>query len=192
MLTYYRKQLIKSGIIIAFILVFALVMTHYIYYKFKDTRDHVSNSKSLSVTFHEKASDQVSLLRVTPVSDSVGLSSHAYTFTIKNNMSTTVGYSVKLVQDLETVLEDDCSENQMPLSIIKGAIHKDKEENRFFMVSDLKDNTILSRKLKGGAEVSYTVRFWTTTSTLPMNHDLHFHGKIQVLENGVDIATATE
>lgn len=190
MLTYYRKQMIKGAMIIAFILTFALVATHYIYYKFKDTRDQVSVSSSLEVTFHEKTGDNVSLMKVAPVSDSVGQSSHAYTFTIKNHLKDPVLYSVKLVKDLEMVVDDDCEEKQMPLSIIKGVIRRDKEDHRMFMVSDLKDNTIVSRKLKGGESVSYTLRFWTVSNSLPLDSDLHFHGKIQIVENGVDIATA--
>jgi len=190
LLTYYRKQMIKSGIIIAFILGFALVATHFIYYRFKDTRDQVSVSSSLEVTFHEKAGDKVSLLKVAPVSDSVGQSSHAYTFTIKNNLDRPVLYSVKLVKDLETMVEDLCEDRQMPLSIIKGVIRRDKEEHQLFMLSDLKDNTIVSRKLKGKESVSYTLRFWTGSSSLPLESDLHFHGRLQVVENGVDIATA--
>lgn len=187
---YYRKQMIKSGIIIALILAFALIATHFIYYKFKDTRNQINNSKSLEVTFHEKTGDRVALYKVTAVSDSVGQSSRAYTFTIKNNLDTPVNYSVKIVKDLERMVEDGCEDNQIPSSIIKGAIHKEKEENMMFMLSDLKENTILSRKLKGGESISYTVRFWTTSNTLPLDSDMHFHGKLQVAENGVDIATA--
>lgn len=190
LLTYYRKQMIKSGLIIAFILTFALTATHYIYYKFKDTRNQVNNSKSLEVTFHEKAGDSITLTKVTSVSDSVGLSSHAYAFTIKNNLETPVNYSIKLVKDNEKIVEDECGEYQIPQSIIKGAIHKEKEENKIFMLSDLKDGTVLSRKLKGKASISYTVRLWTTNNTLPLDSDMHYHGKIQVVENGVDIATA--
>lgn len=192
MQAYYRKQMIKSAIIMIFILIFALVATYYIYYKFKDTRDQINNSSSLEVTFHEKAGDKVTLTRVTPVSDAVGLSSQAYTFTIKNNKETPVNYSIKLEKDLATIVEDECSDTQIPLSMIKGAIHRPKEENHIFMVSDLKENTIVSRKLKGKESVSYTVRFWTTANNLSLDSNFHFHGKLQIIENGVDIATAIQ
>ena len=85
---YYRRQMIKSGVTVMFILLFALVSTYYIYYKFKGTRDQNSNLENLDVTFHEKAGDQVKLAKIAPVSDSVGQSYHAYTFTIKNNLKT--------------------------------------------------------------------------------------------------------
>ncbi len=189
---YYRRQMIKSGVTVMFILLFALVSTYYIYYKFKGTRDQNSNLENLDVTFHEKAGDQVTLAKIAPVSDSVGQSSHAYTFTIKNNLKTPISYSVKLVKDTEFILSDGCENSQIPFSIIKGSIHKDREENQLFMLSDLKDNTILSKKLNGGESVSYTVRFWTTASTLPLGNDFHFHGKLQVVENEVDIATTIQ
>ena len=178
--------------IIALILGFALLATHYIYYKFKDTRDQVSTSPSLKVTFHEKDGDQVTLRQIAPVTDSVGLSSRAYTFTIENNLETPVNYSIKIVKDKDKMIEDECGEYQIPYSIIKGAIHKKEEENHIFMLSDLKDNTILSRTLKGKGSVSYTLRFWTTSNSLTLNSDMHFHGRLQVVENGVDIATAIQ
>lgn len=189
---YYRRQMIKSGFIVSFILLFALISTYCIYYKFKGTRDQHNNLENLDITFHEKAGDQVTLTKIAPVSDSVGQSSHAYTFTIKNNLETPINYSIKLIKDLDAILEDDCEQRQIPISVIKGSIHKEKEENQLFMVSDLKDNTIVSRKLKGKESVSYTVRFWTTASTLPLESDLHFHGKLQVIENEVDIATTIQ
>jgi len=189
-MSYYRRQMIKSGIVMVAIFGFALVATYHIYYKFKDTRTQISSSSSLEVIFHEKRGDKVMLTKVTPVSDSVGLSSHAYTFTIKNNENHPVNYSVKLVKDQEEIVSDDCGEYQIPVSIIKGAIHKEGEDNHFFMLTDLKDNTLISRKLKAGDSISYTVRIWTTSNTLPIDSDMHYHGRVQVVENGVDIATA--
>ncbi len=190
LLTYYRKQMIKSGIIITFIIAFALISTYHIYHQFKDTRNQTNNSKSLEVTFHEKAKDKVFLSKAVAVSDSVGLSSRAYTFTIRNRLNIPVSYTIKIVKDDTMILDDDCLERQIPLTFIKGAIHREYSENKMFMLTDLKDNRIESRKLKGGSSVTYTVRFWTTNHTLPLDSDMHFHGKILVLENGVDIATA--
>ncbi len=182
--------MIKSGLIISFIIAFALISTYHIYYQFKDTRNQTNSSKSLEVIFHEKAKDKVFLSKAVAVSDSVGLSSHAYTFTIENHLEVPVSYTVKIVKDDEMIRADDCLDRQIPLTFIKGAIHREHHENKIFMLTDLKDNIIESHKLKGGARVTYTVRFWTANHTLPLDLDMHFHGKILVLENGVDIATA--
>ena len=121
----YKKQRIKSALIICFILALAIFATHHIYYSFQDERNIDYSSESLDITFHEETGDKVTLTRVTPVTDSVGLASQAYTFTIKNNMTIPVNYTIKLVDDLETIFEDNCSEYQMPKEIIRISIRED-------------------------------------------------------------------
>ena len=123
----YRKQRIKSALIICFILALAIFATHHIYYKFQSQRNTDYSSESLDITFHEETGDRVTLSRVTPVTDSVGLASQSYTFTIKNNMTIPVNYTIKLVDDLETVFEDGCSEYQMPKDIVRVAIKDNKK-----------------------------------------------------------------
>ena len=85
-----KKMLIKNIIFMSVIIGLALVSTYKIYDKFQDERDKISNSSSLEVTFHDKAGEKVAITKITPVTDSVGLSSRTYRFTIKNNTATKV------------------------------------------------------------------------------------------------------
>ena len=184
----YRKQRIKSALIICFILALAIFATHHIYYKFQSQRNTDYSSESLDITFHEETGDRVTLSRVTPVTDSVGLASQSYTFTIKNNMTIPVNYTIKLVDDLETVFEDGCSEYQMPKDIVRVAI-KDNKKTDIYNLVELNDGILVQTKIKALKEEEYTIRVWTRKDTTLQAGDVrHYHGKIQIVEDDREVA----
>ena len=184
----YRKERIKSALIICFILAIAIFATHHIYYKFQNERNTDYSSESLDITFHEETGDKVTLTRVTPVTDAVGLSSQSYTFTIKNNMTIPVDYTIKLVDDLEMVFEDNCGEIEMHKDIIRVAI-KSEEKTEIYTLSELEDGVLETDKIKPLDEEEYTIRVWTTqNTTLQAGSTRHYHGKIQIVEDENQIA----
>lgn len=184
----YKKQRIKSVVIICFILGLAVFATHHIYYKFQKERNTDYSSESLDITFHEETGDKVTLTRVTPVTDAVGLASQSYTFTIKNNMTVPVDYTVKLTDDLEMVFEDDCSGYQMPKEMIKVAIKNDKKTTIYYL-TELNEGIIAQTKIKPLAEEEYTVRIWVAKdTTLQSGAVRHYHGKLQIVENESEVA----
>ena len=184
----YRKERLKSALIICFILAIAIFATHHIYYKFQNERNTDYSSESLDITFHEETGDKVALTRVTPVTDAVGLSSQSYTFTIKNNMTIPVDYTIKLVDDLEMVFEDNCGEIEMPKDIIRVAI-KSEEKTEIYTLSELEDGVLEKDKIKPLDEEEYTIRVWTTqNTTLQAGNTRHYHGKIQIVEDENQIA----
>ena len=184
----YRKERLNSALIICFILAIAIFATHHIYYKFQNERNTDYSSESLDITFHEETGDKVALTRVTPVTDAVGLSSQSYTFTIKNNMTIPVDYTIKLVDDLEMVFEDNCGEIEMPKDIIRVAI-KSEEKTEIYTLSELEDGVLETDKIKPLDEEEYTIRVWTTqNTTLQAGSTRHYHGKIQIVEDENQIA----
>lgn len=182
----YRK---KEIVAITVILLFALFSTYKIYYKFKDSRNVDYNSATLDVTFHEKSGDEVNLEKVTPVTDSVGLSSTAYTFTIKNNTNKSIKYSINILDNLDKLKSDNCGEYQIPHNIIKFSIHKEKEKNNIYMLSDLVNGEVLTRIVPAKSTEEYTMRFWVANNTLPTGSKLHYHGLIKVNDEGTQVAT---
>lgn len=186
---YYnrKKEWIKSGIIIAGILLIAILSTHYIYYKFKDERNIDYNSKSLDIIFHEKDGAQITLQKITPVTDAVGLSSQAYTLTIKNNLTEPVQYQIKLVDDTNAIKIDDCKEYQIPKNLLRVAIKENNKENSIYTLSELEEGVLIYDKVKALEEADYTIRVWTSNgSSLPNGTNLHYHGIIQVIEDDMN------
>ena len=185
---YYKKQIIKNILIIVLILLFAIFATHSIYYKFQKERNVDYTSASLDIIFHEKTGDKITLNKITPVTDSVGLSSKSYTFTVKNNLTIPVSYKIKLVDDLKKIEEDNCISNQISKDIIKVSI-KDTDDNNIYKLNELEDSTLKKEKLKPLEEKNYTIRVWTV-SEAQANDYMHYHGSIQILEDNNDLAKA--
>ena len=188
---YYnrKKTFIKNIIYIIAILALAIIATYNIYYHFVGATDTDYSSESLDITFHEKNGAKVTLTKAVPVSDSVGLSSSAYTFTIKNNLTEPVDYQIKLTEDLDTVLKDLCIETQLPKELLRVSIKSGKEKNIIFTVSDLEDGILEIGTMKALEEKDFSVRIWLNNSeTVNVINDSHYHGIIQVIENGEYLA----
>jgi len=179
-----KKELIKNGIIISIILLIAVVSTYHIYYKFQNDRDVDFNSESLSVVFHDTSGDKIKITKVTPVTDSVGLSSTNYSLDIRNNLTVGVPYQIKIVPDTDMVEEDGCEEILIPEEDIRISVRVGRKDNEIYHLSELEDGILLSSEVKALEKDSISIRVWIDKdSTLPAGAKMHYHGKIQVIEN---------
>ena len=63
---------------------------------------------------------------------------------------------------------------------------------RIYTLNNLIDGKVLSRIIKAGAEEEYTMRFWiVNNNTLPTGAKLHYHGIIDVIDEGVEVALSS-
>ncbi len=183
---YYnaKKERLKNIIYITIILLIAIFSTYKIYYKFKEERNIDYSSESLDVVFHEKTGASVTLSRVSPVTDSVGLSSKAYTFTIKNNLTEKVNYKIKLITDTKKTIDDECEDYQIPQEYIKVSIKEDNTDNIIYSLTELEDNLLDISEIPALGEKKYSIRIWVAQgSNVPTGSILHYHGLIQVFED---------
>ena len=179
-----RREMVKNIVYVTFILLIAVVSTYYIYNKFQGDRNIDFNSESLDVTYHEKSGDKLTLTKVTPVTDSVGLSSKAYSVTIKNNLTKDVNYKVKIVDDVEKYIEDECEDNVIPKDNIRISVKVNKKSNKIYYLHELEDNLLLDDTIKALETKNISIRMWIRQdSILPTNTRLHYHGIMQVLED---------
>lgn len=188
---YYnrKKYILKNVIIITFILLVAIIATHNIYYKFAKERDVDYSSESLDIVFHDVAGANVDITKPTLVNDAIGLSSKAYTLTIKNNLTEPVKYQLKLVDNTERIILDDCAELQIPKEIIRVSVKEDSSKNNIYTLNELIDNDLDLGEIDALAEKNYSIRIWVTnTSEANISKNLHYHGIIQVIENETDLA----
>lgn len=185
----YQLKLRKKEIfVIAFILIFALVATYRIYYKFENSSNVKYNTLTIDTIFHEKTGAEVNLTKLTPVTDAVGLASRAYTFTIKNTTNKNLKYSITIVDNEEKTEADECLEYQIPHNLIKFSIHKNGEKSNIYTLSDLVNGQVLTRVIKANQEEEYTMRFWISGNSLQTGAKLHYHGLIKVNDLGTQIA----
>ena len=184
-----KKEVMKNVIYIGIILLIAIISTYKIYYKFQDDRNVNFNSDSFVITFHEKTGDKVNITKVTPVTDSVGLSSNSYSFSIKNNLTEKAHFEVRLVEDLESVTDDNSIDKLISKENIKVSIKNGKKDNKIYNLNELEDGVLLSDKISALEEREISVRVWVDkNSSLPIGSDMHYHGTIKVLEDNGSVA----
>ena len=184
-----KKEVMKNVIYICIILLIAIISTYKIYYKFQDDRNVNFNSDSFVITFHEKTGDKVNITKVTPVTDSVGLSSNSYSFSIKNNLTEKAHFEVRLVDDLESVTDDNCIDKLISKENIKVSIKNGKKDNKIYNLNELEDGVLLSDKISALEEREISVRGWVDKNrSVPIGSDMHYHGTIKVLEDNGSVA----
>ena len=178
-----KKELIKNGIKITLILLFAIVATIYIYNKFENEGNIDYSSDSLDVVYKEKIGDKIDITKVTPVTDSVGLSSKAHTLTIKNNLTVGVKYKIKIVDNKEKILEDECGNSSMPKEDIRISVKINNKPNKIYNLVELEDGILVDGKIDALKSNNIIIRTWINKdSLLPTGSTMHYHGIIQVIE----------
>ena len=187
---YQLKLRKKEILIITLILLFALISTNRIYYKFKNSMDVDYNTATIDTTFHEKTGAEINITKLTPVTDAIGLSSRAYTFTIKNDTNSSLKYSISIEDNDLKLAEDDCGQYQIPHNLIKFSIHKKGEKNNIYTLNNLVNGEVLTRIIKANQEEEYTMRFWISNDSLQTGTELHYHGLIKVTDLGREVALA--
>lgn len=188
---YYdaKKEIIKSAIFITLTLLLAIILTYFIYNKFQVKRNIDFNSDSLDVTYHESTGDKITINKITPVTDSVGLSSKSYNITLKNNLTEIVNYKIKILDDLKTISTDECHEKLIPKEDIRISIKEGNKENKIYNLNDLENNTISISKIEALNTKEISIRLWINhNSILPLGSNLHYHGLMQVIEDDKSIA----
>ena len=190
MYTYNRKkEIIKNTVYIGFILLIAIVSTYYIYDKFSMDRNIDFNSESLDVTYHESTGDKLNISKITPVTDSVGLSSKSYNLTVKNNLTEKINYKIKIVDDLDLIADHGCDVNSIPKEDIRISIKVKRNDNIIYTLSDLEKGILLDEEIAALDKVDIAIRVWIKQdSTLPVGSDMHYHGLIQVVEEDSKVA----
>lgn len=177
---YTRKQ---EFVIIGFILALCLVSTYFIYNKFSDERKIDYNSENLEVIFNDKTGDKITLKKITPLNDSVGLSTKAHNFELNNNLTEKVNVQIKLEDDLEIIDKEKCNERLIPKDNIKVMIKKNNIESDIYRLSELDDGIILEDELDPIAHNTYAIRLWVDKDTaLPAGSNFHYHGIIKIIE----------
>ena len=183
-----KKELVKTGIYVFFILGLAVFSTYYIYNKFQGDRNIDFNSESLDVTYHESTGDKLTLNKVTPVTDSVGLSSKAYLITIKNNLTEKVDYRLKVIDDIEEIAKENNQEGLIPKDDIRISI-KVNRNTKIFSLNELDDNVLLVDTMDALEVKNIAIRIWIKQdSTLPRGSNMYYHGIMQIVEENNSVA----
>ena len=164
-----RKETIKNVVYIGLILLVAVVSTYLIYDKFVEERKIDSSSEMLEVTYRDNSGHKIAITKVTPLTDSVGLSTTNYGVTLSNNLTEKVNYIIRVKDDIETTLEDECEEYQISKDDIRISVKAGKEENKIYTLSELVDGVLIENSIKPLEKEEVSIRLWVSqNSTLPL------------------------
>lgn len=145
---------------------------------YEGKKENIISTATLNINLDE-TSEEISLENAVPVSDSKGMTSDSYTFTVNNTSSIPVDYKVYLDDDNDAYIEDGCSNNKMSHSDIKYSIKKEGETSKLDLLSTdsglLYESTIASN----GSD-SYEMHLWISSDATNSVMNKHFHGKLRV------------
>ena len=181
---YNRKHKIKSIIIIAFLLAFAIISTYLIYHNFSNQRDRDIDTGEMEVVFHSKDGDKINLTKFTPVSDAVGLSSTEYSFTVKNSTNNSVSYKIVLEPNNKKISKDDCLSRTIPNELLKLSLRVDHQAPNAKILSEYQDNILYEDTLDANSSEDYSIRVWAINNDFVIDRDSHYHAIIKVIEEG--------
>lgn len=185
----YKKEMIKNVVIIGVILFIAVFSTYHIYYSFNNTTEIDYSSESLDISFHEEKGEELNITKVTPLTDSVGLSSKGHTLTITNNLTEPVNYKIKVVNNTDKTNNHVCEDILIPQEEIRISIKKSGESTEVYTLAELEEGVLISATSEALEETKYTIRVWVNNETsLPSGSSHHYHGIIQVVENDTIVA----
>ena len=176
-----RREMIKNVVYISLILLIAVVSTYLIYDKFVEERKINSSSEMLEVTYRDNSGDKIAITKVTPLTDSVGLSTTNYGLTLSNNLTEKVNYIIKIKDDVETTLDDECEEYQISKDDIRISVKAGKKETEIYTLSELIDGILIEDSIKALEKEEVSIRIWVSqNSTLPLGSNIHYHGILEV------------
>ena len=112
-----------------------------------------------------------------------------YTVTIKNNLTEPVDYTIKITDNTDKILKQNCTGITIPREEIKISLKDFNGKTEIYSLSELENNTLLSTTIKALEENKYTIRVWVNNeTTLPSGSNHHYHGLIQIFENDLTLA----
>lgn len=149
----------RSLIVIAIVLVLIIGVTYaWLTLTLGGTKTNVIRAGILDLTLDDTTSEGILLEKAIPMFDKKGLETTAYTFTVKNNGTNKVNYTLYLDDE---ALETD--EVRMNDKYVKYSLIKNDEEVAKELLTEIGENpdrVLDSGIIDGGDTNSYTLRVW--------------------------------
>lgn len=172
-----------TAILVTVILVSLLLAFYSIFSSIQDsTSQYVLKSNNLTITYKEKDNnmgDIISFVNDDALSDTDGMKSDDYRVFITNTSNRSVIYNIEVVDDLDMISHDNCTNKKIDRKYIKYSI----DGGDILSLSD--DNIIQTAVLKAESKIEYSLKFWIDDSFKDANKS-HYHGKIVVSELSPD------
>lgn len=188
-----RRELYLTMVSIMGVTLVILGSTYAIFSSVNRSKEYnVINIGTLEITFDDTSNGLGDIIRLSnayPVSDSIGLSSTPYKFTVKNIGTLSTDYVVKILDDQAMIEADGCADNLIEKSALKYNVNSNLESDSYLLSE--KDNYVIATgTLRAGQSKTYSLKMWIDENAGNEVLGKHFHGKI-VIETGTILPNST-
>lgn len=173
----------KLTIISIFVVTIVMISSAYaIFSSVQKSKDYNTLTVGvLKVDFNKNGDDLGNVIKLNgayPVSDSEGLKTSPYSFTITNSGTLNAKYRIKIIDDNDMIDSDDCSDKLLDKKYIKVSVN---DEKPFLLNTTETNNYIIS---DGDINVSesktFNIKIWIDENATNDVLGKHYHGKIVV------------
>ncbi len=197
-----NKKIFKHQLLITIVAGLAIVITmiggSYAIFSATSKADEynvlkVGNLEISYVDTGEGFGDILSLNGAYPISDTEGINSSPYRFSVTNTGSITADFKIKVLYDDAIIEEDGCEDNLLLQKYIKYKF--DNEEPVLLSSKESSDYVIYqSSNLVSGSSEIHEIRIWIDEAAPNSVLGKHFHGKVVVesVQSGVNETYSTE
>ena len=149
---------------------------------------NIIRSGGLSMTLDDETSDGILLQKAIPMSYRQGMQTVEYTFTLKNEASTTNDYTISLIDENTYVNENNeaitiTDETRIEDTKIRYILLKDGEEafsDKTGLLSNALNRVIDTGTIAGNTEITYSLRIWIDSKSTNDVMDKVFNAKIRL------------
>ncbi len=176
-----KKYMVKNVSMILFILAIAFMGTYIVYKEFNTAYDETIELENLTIVYHDKERDTLSLENANPVSDGIGRSANPIKMSITNNTEEELEYTVKLLLDNEKIAECKCSDLLLTEEQVKINVLVNNDEYKTVLLNDLEEGILLEEKLSPQEEMDLSFRIWIDQHSL-VDQENVYYGKVIIEE----------
>ncbi len=175
-----NNKKIMIAVTASVLVLLAVATVSYALFQFSKKGNTENTIRTGTLILNLDETKELSLTSAYPMSDSQGMSSSAYEFTVENTGTQDAKYKITLVDDTKAYTDDGCSKlewSKLKYSIVRNGTTITSARYLSNIASDPKlDETIIA----SGSKNSYQLRIWIDSGAGNEIVGKHFHAKLNI------------
>lgn len=180
----FKKQLLVTGLSVCLVVLFTLTYSYAVFSKVSTGNEYnVVRVGELQLSYVDLSSEGnvLKLANSYPISDSIGLDSSPYRFSVENTGTIIADYTIKIVDDTDTIDVDGCSDNLIDTSYLRYKFDNEDVKS----LKDIRDEEsgnyiVATGTLKPYESNIHEIRIWIDENSPNSILGTHYHGKVVI------------
>ena len=179
----FKRQMLVTSLSVFLILVITLATSVAIFTKTGEGSEYnVVQVGDLELSYVD-LNDEGNVLQLAdsyPLSDSEGEASTPYRFSVENTGTIIANYTVKILQDTDTINADGCSDNLLDDSYLRYKFDNGTSQNLKDKLNASNEYVVYSGTLEPFESSIHEIRLWITENSPNSVLGTHYHGKVVI------------